>query len=125
MEVLHPKAAHRDARGEITDLVQRENINAITLITFTKGAVRANHSHRETVQWNYVISGQIRLVTQMPGDKAVETVLRAGDMAVTRENERHALQGLEDSCLMVFTRGPRGGDEYETDTFRLETPLIK
>ena len=125
MQVIHPQAVHKDDRGEITDLLQREQINAITLITFTKGAVRANHCHKQTVQWNYVISGKIKLVTQMPGDKIVETMLKKGDMAVTRENERHALQGLEDSCLMVFTRGPRGGDEYETDTFRLEEPLIK
>ena len=37
--------------------------------------------------------------------------------------EHHAVHALEDSVFMVFTRGPRGGDDYESDTFRLETPL--
>ena len=26
--------------------------------------------------------------------------------------------------MLVLTRGSRGGDNYETDTFRLEVPLI-
>jgi hypothetical protein len=26
--------------------------------------------------------------------------------------------------MLVLTRGPRGGDDYESDTFRLEVPLI-
>jgi len=125
VELLHLQAAHKDDRGEIADLIQHENVNAITLITFTKGAVRGNHCHKETVQWNYVISGKIKLVTQMPGSDIVETILNVGDLAVTREHESHALQGLEASSLMVFTRGPRGGDAYELDTFRLEKPLIK
>jgi quercetin dioxygenase-like cupin family protein len=47
-----------------------------------------------------------------------------GDLVATGPNERHALQGIEESTLMVFTRGPRGGKEYESDTFRLEVPLI-
>ena len=44
-----------DDRGEILDILTGENIDAVTLITFTKGATRANHYHKETIQWNYVI----------------------------------------------------------------------
>jgi len=124
MEKIPLIVASSDRRGEITDLIQNEAINAITLITFTPGAVRANHYHKETVQWNYVISGRIKLVTQLPGEPARETVLGPGELAVTREHERHALMGLEPSSLLVFTRGPRGGTDYESDTFRLDQPLI-
>ncbi len=125
MNVIHAKPAHSDARGEITDLLENESINAITVITFKKGAVRANHFHKHTIQWNYVISGRIRLVTQMPGGPVEEAVMGPGDLAATGPDERHALQGLEDATLMVFTKGPRGGKEYESDTYRLEAPLIK
>ena len=38
--------------------------------------------------------------------------------------EKHALVGLEDSEMLVFTEGPRGGKEYESDTFRLDNPLV-
>ena len=115
----------KDDRGVIIDLVENENINAVTMITFRKGAVRANHYHKETFQWNYLMSGSIKLVTQMPGEEKIETTLKKGDLAVTGPEERHALLALEDSELMVFTKGPRGGKEYESDTFRLEVPLVK
>lgn len=124
MERVALKVAARDDRGEITDLVVNEAITAITMITFTTGAVRANHYHEHTVQWNYVISGRIKIVTQMPGSAAREEVLGPGELAVTREHERHALEALEPSQLLVFTRGPRSGGDYELDTFRLSEPLI-
>jgi quercetin dioxygenase-like cupin family protein len=124
MEKVALTAAASDDRGEITDLVVGEGITAITMITFTTGAVRANHYHKETVQWNYVVSGRIRLVTQLPDQPPQETLLGPGELAVTREHERHALQALEPSQLLVFTRGPRSGKDYEEDTFRLSTPLI-
>ena len=114
-----------DARGEIIDLLENENINAVTVITFTRGAIRGNHYHKQTTQWNYVISGKIKLVSQVPGKPVVETIMQGGDFVVTAPNVRHALVGLEDSSLIVFTKGPRGGKEYETDTFRLEEALVR
>lgn len=124
MEIIKAQPSFSDARGDITDLLENETINAITVVTFRKGAVRGNHYHRHTTQWNYVMSGCIRLVTQMPGISARETIMRPGDLVMTGPDERHALQGLEDSTLMVFTKGPRGGKEYESDTYRLDVPLI-
>jgi quercetin dioxygenase-like cupin family protein len=124
MEKIALTVAARDERGEIVDLVVKEAITAVTMITFSTGAVRANHFHKQTVQWNYVVSGRIKIVTQLPGQPPREEVLLPGELAVTRENESHALQALEPSQLLVFTRGPRSGEDYELDTFRLEKPLI-
>ena len=124
MEIIKLKAAHTDVRGSITDLISDDEVNAVTLITFSKGAVRANHYHERTIQWNYVLSGEILLVTQFPGSDRLEKVLRKGDFAVTRENERHALQGLTEAEVLILTKGPRAGTQYESDTFRLDEPLI-
>jgi quercetin dioxygenase-like cupin family protein len=125
MEKIPVLVSHRDDRGEITDLLEKEDINAITLISFKKGAVRANHYHKFTIQWNYVISGKIKLVTQvLPAGEVEEIILEPGELAVTTAHESHALQALEETQLLVFTKGPRGGKEYESDTFRLENPLI-
>lgn len=124
MQLIELKPAHTDARGTITDLISDDEINAVTLITFTKGAVRANHYHERTVQWNYVISGEILLATQFPGGEKTERTLKAGEFAVTRENERHALKGLTDATVLILTKGPRAGTQYENDTFRLTEPLI-
>lgn len=114
-----------DERGQIIDLLENENLNAVTIVTFNRGAIRGNHCHKLTFQWNYLMSGMIRLVTQKVGHPIVETIMRLGDFALTEPNERHAFMAIEDSALMVFTRGPRGGKEYESDTYRLEIPLVQ
>ena len=124
MELIKLEAAYEDQRGTIIDLISNEEVNAVTLITFTKGAVRANHYHKHTIQWNYVISGKILLVTQIPGEQKVEKILRSGDFAVTRENEHHAIKGISEAEVLIITKGPRAGDKYENDTFRLDKLLI-
>jgi quercetin dioxygenase-like cupin family protein len=123
MKNLITEINHQDDRGIIIDLIENQNINAITFISFTAGAVRANHYHKKTTQWNYVTKGRIKLVTQIGNEAVQETVLSKGDLAVTIPMEKHALVGLEDSEMLVFTQGPRGGKEYESDTFRLNIPL--
>lgn len=124
MKIIDLKPAFVDSRGAITDLIADDEINAVTLITFTKDAVRANHYHEHTVQWNYVIRGEILLVSQFPGGERQERVLRAGEFAATRENERHALKGITEAEVLILTKGPRAGSQYENDTFRLSEPLI-
>lgn len=124
MEIIIPNIAHTDSRGSITDLISDNEVNAVTIITFTKGAVRANHYHEHTIQWNYILTGEILFVTQFPGGERCERVLKKGDFAVTRQNERHALQGLTGAEVLILTKGPRAGTKYENDTFRLDVPLI-
>jgi quercetin dioxygenase-like cupin family protein len=125
MKIIATEVNHRDDRGAIMDLIEGANINAVTFISFTKGAVRGNHYHKQTTQWNYVLKGRIKLVAQVGDGSVEETVLGQGGFAVTEPMEKHALVGLEDSEMLVFTQGPRGGKEYESDTFRLDPPLVR
>ena len=124
MDIIDLKPAFSDDRGHIIDLIDNEEINAVTIVTFTKGAVRANHYHKHTIQWNYVMRGEILLATQYPGQDKVERVLKAGDFVITPANERHALKGLSDAEVLILTKGPRAGLQYESDTFRLDVLLI-
>jgi quercetin dioxygenase-like cupin family protein len=72
-----------------------------------------------------VMSGEVLLVTQMPGGARQERILKKGDFAVTRENERHALKGIVTPAeVLILTKGPRAGNQYEDDTYRLIEPLI-
>ncbi len=123
MKKTRPKVNFRDKRGSIIDLIAKKKINAVTLITFKKGAVRGNHHHKKTTQWNYILSGKIKFLAQMPGRKLVEIIAKKGDFVEAVPKERHALAAMEDSELLVLTKGPRGGKEYEKDTFRLKKPL--
>jgi quercetin dioxygenase-like cupin family protein len=123
MDIIKTAVNFKDDRGEITDLIEDQNINAITLITFTKDSVRANHYHKQTTQWNYLLKGKIKLVVQIGDGEIEEHILEPGDLVSTAPMEKHALAAIEDSELLVFTAGPRGGKEYESDTFRLDKPL--
>jgi quercetin dioxygenase-like cupin family protein len=123
MKVMRIQPAFEDERGKITDILAREEIQFVTLITQAKGTTRGNHYHKETIQWNYVLQGKLKLLTQFPGSPVQSTQLEVGDLAVTDQGERHALEALEDSVFLVFTRGVRGGEDYEKDTYRLNQPL--
>ena len=124
MKKLKTKIDYKDHRGIISDIIENEKINAITLLTIKKGKVRENHYHKKTFQWNYIISGKMKLVTKKNGIKKSIT-LNKDDIAVTVPFEQHALVGLTNCKVLVFTKGPRGGKEYESDTFRLKKPLCK
>ena len=125
MKKLKTKVNFKDKRGKITDLVENENINGISVITFSKGAVRGNHFHKKTKQYNYILRGKIKFVSQNENEKIKSLLARSGDLILTLPLEKHALMALEDSELMVFTVGPRTGKNYESDTFRLLKPLLR
>jgi quercetin dioxygenase-like cupin family protein len=114
--------AFADARGVITDILQHTPVDSVTIITCIKGSIRANHYHKESIQYSYVLSGKILAYTQMPDGPLESQALVAGDMLESPILERHALHAVEDSVLLIITRGPRGGKNYEDDTFRV-TPL--
>ena len=124
MKKIKLKINHKDKRGYIKDLLEKKNINAITLITQKKGKIRGNHFHKKTVQWNYLLSGKIIIYAQKNKNKVNKITLNKGDLVVTIKNESHAIKAIKDSTFLVFTQGPRGGKEYENDTFRLKKPLI-
>jgi mannose-6-phosphate isomerase-like protein (cupin superfamily) len=106
----------------IIDLLQKERINSITYITILKGAVRGNHYHKKTYQWNYIISGKMKLISKKNKIKKI-AVLKKNDLYLSEPMEHHALVGITKCEVLVFTRGPRGGKEYESDTFRIKDKL--
>jgi len=124
MKKIKTKINHKDDRGIIMDLLEKKKVNAITYITQKKDKVRGNHFHKKTIQWNYLLKGKIKIVTKKKSSTIKSIVLKKGDLVVTALNESHAIKAIADSEYLVFTQGPRGGKEYENDTFRLSKPLI-
>jgi quercetin dioxygenase-like cupin family protein len=123
MKVMKKKSVFVDVRGEIIDILEGEIIDYVTLITSVKGAVRGSHYHKETFQYIYMLAGKMNLLTQVPEQEVVSTILEKGDFVENPPLERHTMIALEDSVFLVLTRGPRGGDNYEKDTYRLPEPL--
>jgi quercetin dioxygenase-like cupin family protein len=107
--------AHEDSRGTITDLIE-ENVNSITKVTFSPGAVRGNHVHKRTTQWVYVLYGSLIAYTEADG-KIFSEVFNEGDFFVSPPNSPHAMKATDSTAILVFTQGPRSGAKYESDTF--------
>ena len=122
MKKIKIKINFKDKRGIISDLLQKETINAITYITIAKGAVRGNHYHKKTSHWNFIISGKMKIIARKK-NKIKTIILKKNDLLLTEPMEHHALIGVTKCEVLVFTKGPRGGKEYESDTFRLEKKL--
>jgi|LauGreSBDMM110SN_4_FD.fasta_scaffold198804_1 quercetin dioxygenase-like cupin family protein len=118
MHKLTPLNSFMDDRGVIEDLVV-ESIDAITRISFTPNAVRGNHFHNETFQWTLVIKGEIEASTIVNGVVITEK-FKEGEFFVSRPGEPHAMQAIDASEILVFTRGPRSGISYQTDTQRIQ-----
>lgn|SRR3989338_1045970 len=124
MKPKHIRTTFEDKRGKIADILEKVQIEYVTMITSKKGAIRGNHYHKKSVQYNYILKGKLKLFTQEPGKKIRTVVLSPGDLVCNPAGEWHALLALSVSEFLVFTRGPRGGKNYETDTYRLKERLV-
>lgn len=118
------KPVFEDERGQIIELT-REPVHHLGIVTFTKGAVRGKHYHKESDQWNCVLEGKIELVVKdmsEPNSSMVETiVLEKGDMVMINADWYHKFTGLEESTMLFSETGPRKDSaEYEKDTYRVE-----
>jgi quercetin dioxygenase-like cupin family protein len=109
-----------DARGVIQDLLGP--VDAVTEIRSKADAVRGNHVHARTQQWTYVVSG-VLLVASQPGVVQTREVAE-GEFFLEPAGVPHAWKSLTDSTVLVFTCGPRSGEAYESDTTRLEVPIL-
>jgi len=123
MKIVHKKSVFEDERGRIIDILEKEIVEYVTLISSKKGSIRGNHYHKESMQYIFVLKGSLRLLTQMPGEKIETVLIKSGDLVFTPPMEKHTVIALEDSEFLVFTRGPRGGKNYEKDTYRLTKSL--
>jgi quercetin dioxygenase-like cupin family protein len=106
-----------DHRGVIQDVLGR--IDAVTRITTVAGAVRGNHVHHKTTQWTLLLSGSLLMAS---GDS--RTLMRPGEVVKHAPGDPHAWKAVSDCECLVFTKGPRSGEDYESDTERLEEPLL-
>jgi hypothetical protein len=71
----------------------------------------------------YVHSGKIKALAQTGDGPVVYAILEPGGLVRNDKMEKHALVALEESVFYVFAKGPRGGGDYEIDTYRLDAPL--
>jgi quercetin dioxygenase-like cupin family protein len=115
---------HTDQRGTITDLFYNKAVNHGCIITNEPGAVRGNHYHKLTTQYTLVLNGTLTYYSQ-PADGREEItsfVAAHGDMMISEPGEVHAMRTGAHGCTFIaFAEGPRGGEDYESDTYRVDS----
>jgi len=124
VHVTTPKPVFTDERGSITDLINsKDPIHHIGHITFEKGVIRANHYHKESDQYDYLLEGSIELATKTLEEGAAiqKIILKPGDLAFIPKNTIHAYRALEKSAMVNVTSTSRTGSNYEEDTIRVDS----
>ena len=115
---------HTDDRGTITDLFYARNMNHGCIITNAPLAVRGNHYHKLTTQYTLVLSGTLTYYSRpVDSDEPAQAFVAGhGDMIISEPMEIHAMRTGEHGCtFLAFAEGPRGGEDYESDTYRVDS----
>jgi quercetin dioxygenase-like cupin family protein len=103
------------------------NMNHGCIITNQPGAVRGNHYHKLTTQYTLVLSGTLTYYSRaVDSDEPAQTFVAGhGDMMISEPGEIHAMRTGEHGCtFLAFAEGPRGGEDYESDTYRVDSIII-
>jgi len=116
-KIKHIDSAFHDDRGDIFNVFEGR-IEHIALITSKKGSVRANHYHKEDLQYIYLISGEYESHCVDTRDTSKRQILKvkAGDIVETPPYIAHAQKFTEDSVFLALTTRQRESGKYESDT---------
>ncbi|MCX6718090.1 MAG: cupin domain-containing protein [Candidatus Staskawiczbacteria bacterium] len=117
------KPAFEDKRGSISDLLN-EKINHVGLIVTKKGCVRANHYHKLSTQYNYVLSGKFEVFFAKASNPSnvKKIILRPGELIIIPPMTIHRFKAIEKTILLDLISESRAGRKYESDTVRV--PII-
>ena len=124
---IFPKKINLGKRnwGSENLLVLIPKVLSLKKIKIKKGKKGGLQFHRLKNECGYLLKGKLHIFTKKNNKIIKKTLMKVGDLVETSKNESHAIKALVNSEFLVFTQGPRGGKEYENDTFRLKKPLIK
>ena len=126
------KNSFKDKRGSIIDIFINKPKDHCTLVTFNKNATRGNHFHKKSIQYSLIIDGKfiareakINKKMKYNINKVKSYKISANYLFAHKPYEAHAYKCLSSKgTMIVFTKGIRGGKNYEDDTYRLERKLI-
>jgi dTDP-4-dehydrorhamnose 3,5-epimerase-like enzyme len=120
----------KDKRGRIVDIFTNQPKDHCTLVTFNKKAIRGNHFHKRSTQYDFIISGKLKMMTAKVDKKGkivgkVKKEIISQNMLIEHKPYyAHAFKALKQSKMLALVNGTRGGKDYEKDTFRLKDKLI-
>lgn len=124
-DIIKLDIAYEDERGIILDIFESEPKEHGSLITFNKGSRRANHFHKESTQYLFLISGNLIMRSGEVDDdgnfkdKIKQDIIMPHMLVTHKPYEAHAFEASENSTILAFACGLRGGKNYEKDVYRL------
>tara|TARA_B110000971_G_C19969792_1_gene481979 strand:+ start:342 stop:746 length:405 start_codon:yes stop_codon:yes gene_type:complete len=113
-----------DSRGTIADVFYNHALNHVAIISSEPDVIRGNHYHKETTQHMLMTKGSLEYWYKDVGsnEPAKMYVAKVGDLVTTKPFEIHGLRICsEGNEFIVFSEGLRGGKDYESDTYRVES----
>ncbi len=112
--------AFKDDRGEISDLINEE-INHVGIITTEKDAIRANHYHKISKQYTYLLSGKFEILLAKADSptKVKKIILEPGDLITIPSLIIHRFKALEKSVFIEMDSESRAGSGFEDDVIRV------
>lgn len=113
--------AFKDKRGEIIDILE-EKVQHVGMVTFSKrGIQRGNHYHQRSIQYSYVLTGKIKLVTSnVDGRNKQQFIQGPGTLSMIPPKVVHTYISMAPSSMLDLTTLSRKANGYEEDTHRIE-----
>ena len=119
IKIVTVKPSFVDNRGVITNILE-EPINNVVHITCKKGAIRANHYHKEDSHWSYMVRGKMEYYERRPNGRLEMVIIEAGQMVYSAPGVPHAMKFLESSVFLALTTRKRSKGRYDEDTIKCE-----
>lgn len=101
---------HKDERGSIHGIINKNLWEEVNFITSEKGARRGGHYHKHTKELFFILEGKIEVITQIInldnklGEKAIN-IIKKDDIFLIEPHVVHYFNILEDSkWINVLTK---------------------
>jgi len=113
--------SHSDSRGVISDILNNP-VNHVGFITTESGAVRANHYHKLSTQYNYIISGKFEFVSAPANNPSAKEkiIVETGDLITIPPFNIHKFKAIDKAQMIDIISESRAGTGYEDDVVRVE-----
>lgn len=115
-----------DKRGYIQDIFVNSPKDHCSIVTFRKNAIRGNHFHKKTTQYTFILSGKLEFYYAKISKKNVlngkikKKLVKEHTLIIHSPYEAHTFLAKSKSIALAFACGKRGGQFYESDTFRIK-----
>jgi len=126
IKIQEIRPVHIDERGIITDILNKP-LNHVGIITTKAGSVRANHYHKTSIQYNYVLSGKFEVsISKIDNSSEIKKIiLKPGMLLTIPPMTIHKFKAIEKTILLDMISESREGIGYEEDVVRIQDPEKK